>query len=210
MRHIVTYDSAKNDLNLVSCGHVTLKEALSVCPSIGPSVCPWARVKQWENAHIRPCPPVRNWRLCIRPCFFSRMHATLQPAMSVSRSVGASVTVCFSGIYGPSLKYCSCPNVWVSIFITASAHPHMTSVAVYPALFFVILLLFCRRLHQNIFCRLQCFDWKVALSIPNSKMLGSSVFSEMRLFPLNAITVWTHIHGLQLSHKGVSEASPWA
>merc|ERR1711942_502055 len=24
----------------------------------------------WENAHIRPCPPVRNWWPCIWPCFF--------------------------------------------------------------------------------------------------------------------------------------------
>ena len=43
-----------------------------LCPSVGPSVSPSVRnhrVKKWENAHFRPCPPVRNWWPCIRPCF---------------------------------------------------------------------------------------------------------------------------------------------
>ena len=37
----------------------------SLCPSVGPSVRqsvrPSARVEKCENAHFRPCPPVRNW-----------------------------------------------------------------------------------------------------------------------------------------------------
>ena len=49
---------------LFSCGHATLSEALTVRPSVRN-----ARVEKWENAHFRPCPPVRNWWLCIRPCF---------------------------------------------------------------------------------------------------------------------------------------------
>ena len=64
-------------------------EALSVRPSVGPSVGPsvrWsvrpsARVENWENAHIRPCPPVRNWWPRIRPCFYKHlvyMHAQPQ------------------------------------------------------------------------------------------------------------------------------------
>ena len=48
-----------------------------LCPSVGPSVGPsvrWSvrgdRVGKCENAHFRPCPPVRNWYWpCIRPCF---------------------------------------------------------------------------------------------------------------------------------------------
>ena len=48
-----------------------------LCPSVGRSVG-WSvgwlvrrddRVKKWENAHFHPCPPVRNWWPCIRPCF---------------------------------------------------------------------------------------------------------------------------------------------
>ena len=42
-----------------------------LCPSVGPLVGPLvrhARVEKWENAHFRPCPPVRNWWPCIRPC----------------------------------------------------------------------------------------------------------------------------------------------
>ena len=43
-----------------------------VCPLVRPSVrrsvSAWAWVKKWENVHICPCPPVRNWRPCIRPC----------------------------------------------------------------------------------------------------------------------------------------------
>ena len=38
--------------------------------SVGPSIGPSARVEKWENAHFRPCPPVRNWWPCIRPCYF--------------------------------------------------------------------------------------------------------------------------------------------
>ena len=40
----------------------------SLCPSISPSVGP--SVENCENAHFRPCPPVRDWYWpCIRPCF---------------------------------------------------------------------------------------------------------------------------------------------
>ena len=44
-----------------------------LCPSVGRSVG-WLvrrcdRVKKCENAHIRPCPPVRNWWPCIQPSF---------------------------------------------------------------------------------------------------------------------------------------------
>ena len=42
----------------------------SVRQSIRPSVHQSARVEKWGNAHIRPCPPVRNWRPCIRPYYF--------------------------------------------------------------------------------------------------------------------------------------------
>ena len=36
------------------------------------------------------------------------------------------------------MRYRSSPNDWVSLFITAPAHSHATSVAVYPALFLFI------------------------------------------------------------------------
>ena len=53
---------------LFSCGHATLYEALSVSRSVGRlvgrlvgrSVRRGDRVEKWENAHFRPCPPVRN------------------------------------------------------------------------------------------------------------------------------------------------------
>ena len=46
-----------------------------LCPSVRRSVG-WlvgrsvhhARVEKWENTHFRPCPPIRNWWPCIRPC----------------------------------------------------------------------------------------------------------------------------------------------
>ena len=50
--------------------------------------------------------------------FFSRVHATLQPAMSVGRSVRRSVRVNFFGFTG---VFC----------VTAPAHPHATSARVY-------------------------------------------------------------------------------
>ena len=48
-----------------------------LCPSVGRSVGQLVgrlvrrgdRVEKWENAHFRPCPPVRNWWPCLRPCF---------------------------------------------------------------------------------------------------------------------------------------------
>ena len=40
-----------------------------VRPSVRLSVSTSARVKKWENAHIHPCPPIRNWWPCIRPYF---------------------------------------------------------------------------------------------------------------------------------------------
>ena len=42
-----------------------------LCPSVGRSVGRSVRnhrVRKWEIAHFRPCPPVRNWWPCIRPC----------------------------------------------------------------------------------------------------------------------------------------------
>ena len=66
---------------------------------------------------------------------FSRMHATLQPALSVGRFVGwlvgRSVTLYF--FYDFFLPHCSCPNGLVTSNM-APAHPHATSVAVYTAL----------------------------------------------------------------------------
>ena len=63
--------------------------------------------------------------------FVSRVHATLQPALSVSRSVGRLVgdTLLFFMIL---LPHGSCPNGLVTSNM-APAHPHATSVAVYPA-----------------------------------------------------------------------------
>ena len=66
------------------------------------------------------------------------MHATLQPALSVSWSVGWSVgrlRLAFFGVYRQFWGYCSCPTAWLVNFITAPAHPHATGVAVYTALF---------------------------------------------------------------------------
>ena len=63
---------------------------------------------------------------------FSRVHATLQPALSVCRSVGWSVR--------PSRL----------AFFAAPAHPHATKVAVYPALLI--------KLSTAIFC-MDCFAY---------------------------------------------------
>ena len=65
---------------------------------------------------------------------FSRVHATLQPALSVGWSVGRSHII-FSMILF-LWPHCSCPNGLVTSNM-APAHPHATSVAVYPALFLV-------------------------------------------------------------------------
>ena len=47
-------------------------------------------VRQSGNAMARR----PSWRMCW-PCFFSRVHATLHPALSVGQSVGRSVTLYF-------------------------------------------------------------------------------------------------------------------
>ena len=67
---------------------------------------------------------------------FSRVHATLEPALSVRRLVGLSVGLSrFTFFYDFILwPHCSCPNGLVTSNM-APAHPHATSVAMYPALF---------------------------------------------------------------------------
>ena len=37
-------------------------------PCMTPPEVGHARMEKWENAYFRPCPPVRNWWPCIRPC----------------------------------------------------------------------------------------------------------------------------------------------
>ena len=68
---------------------------------------------------------------------FSRVQPTLHPALSVGRSHFTFFMILF---FGP---HCSCPNSLVTSNM-APAHPHATSVAVYPALFFILLVL-CSR-----------------------------------------------------------------
>ena len=55
----------------------------------------------------------------------------------IGRSVCRSVTTYFFDNYWRHLNYCSYPNAQVSLFLTAPAHPHATSVAVYLALFHI-------------------------------------------------------------------------
>ena len=57
----------------------------------------------------------------------------LQPALFIGPSVHNTL---FFGIYGWFLGYCSCPTAWLVHFIFAPAHPHVTWVALYPALLF--------------------------------------------------------------------------
>ena len=66
---------------------------------------------------------------------FSRVHATLQPALSVGRSVGRSVghiLLFFMILF--IWPHCTCPNGLVTSNM-APAHLHATSTAMYPALF---------------------------------------------------------------------------
>ena len=74
----------------------------------------------------------------------SRKECTL-----VSPSVGRSIIMCFGltdvqstcwsetlsffSVYGRFLHYYSYPNAWLTLFITAPAHPHPTWASVYPA-----------------------------------------------------------------------------
>ena len=72
-----------------------------------------------------------------------RDSTTRYAGRSICPSVSQSATLCFCGRFWRFLHYCSCPNAWEVVFITAPAHPHATLVAVYPALFsFVMFCLF--------------------------------------------------------------------
>ena len=82
----------KNSWFVISCGHATLQEGLSV----GPSVRPSARVEKWENAHIRPYPPVRNWWPCIR-LHLPRPSERLGDHLLPSNGVTGYSTKCTSG-----------------------------------------------------------------------------------------------------------------
>ena len=69
-----------------------------LCPSVGWSVGRAVRrgdrVEKWENTHFRPCPPIRNWWPCIRPCFlvFFFFFKTLREAIMFFRVTGLLVT----------------------------------------------------------------------------------------------------------------------
>ena len=75
------------------------------------------------------CPPIHK-HIITRRYFFSRVHATLQPALSVSRSVCRILLFLFLW------PHWSRPNGLVTLN-TTPAYQHATSVAVYPALFFL-------------------------------------------------------------------------
>ena len=67
-----------------------------LCPSIlwlvGPSVRNhW--VEKWENAHFRPCPPVRNWWPCIRPCYWAEVLSVETGNWIVKKKSWASTQV---------------------------------------------------------------------------------------------------------------------
>ena len=73
--------------------------------------------------------------------FFSRVHATLHPALLVRQSIGQSVHQSAGPSVGPSITL-----YFLSFFelfgLTATsnmapAHRHATGVAVYPALFYL-------------------------------------------------------------------------
>ena len=57
---------------------------------------------------------------------------------SMTSYVGQSVTVSFFGVFGRLLNTAPAQTLKLTFFITAPAHPHATSVAVYPALFFFV------------------------------------------------------------------------
>ena len=67
---------------------------------------------------------------------FIRVHATLQPALSVCLSVRLSVPLSFFSAYGRFWSYCSCPIARLVYFFTAPAHPHATCITVWPCFFF--------------------------------------------------------------------------
>ena len=81
---------------------------------------------------------------------FRRVLATLQPAMSVGRSVRRLVGrsplafLAFSAFSGVFCNTAPAQTLESACFITAPAHPHATSVAVYPALLEVKLTFFSR------------------------------------------------------------------
>ena len=74
----------------------------------------------------------KTYWFSIQTSVFSRVHATLQPAMSVGSSVRVS---CF-GITGGFCINAPAQMLGLAFMITAPAHPHATSVVVYTALFF--------------------------------------------------------------------------
>ena len=71
-------------------------------------------------------------------CFVACTRLSYPLCPSVPRSVRWSVhpsKLLFFCVHGRFLQYCSCPNAWLTFFITAPAHLHATWAAVYPAWF---------------------------------------------------------------------------
>ena len=57
---------------------------------------------------------------------FSRVHATLQPTLSVCLSVGRLVTLSFFRVYWQFGGYCSCPTAWLVYFTISLPLPTRT------------------------------------------------------------------------------------
>ena len=72
-------------------------------------------------------------------CIFSRVLRDSTPCY-VGQSVGWSVPFLLFWRFWAFWAYCSCLKAMMTYSSTAIAHPHATRVAVYPALFALILV----------------------------------------------------------------------
>ena len=98
---------------------VSMYNLMTFCPSLQTSLI------LNNMIHIWPCATEMEHPRC----FFSRVHATLLPAKSVSWPISWSITYFY-------FLYITAPARILYLFITAHAHLNATWVVVYPALFF--------------------------------------------------------------------------
>ena len=150
----------------VLCDSTPRFVGLSVYPSVGTSHFTFLALMEFlamlrltkcsTDLKYSPCPPARDWGSRVSGLVKLLFSFSFFPSVFLFSFFYATLWATF-WLVGPSVRWsvrhtllvfgfcsfwphCSCPNNLVTS-IMAPAHPHATSVAVYPALFYFLITL---------------------------------------------------------------------
>ena len=119
--------SSLNAANVASSNAATRLSLLFPAPATRRTLTTSRSCPNFASTKSPTCPTGNRWD-------FSRVHATLRPALPDRRSVHKTLLF-FTYTANTGSYYCSCPNTWLAFLVTAPAHQHATWVAMYLVLF---------------------------------------------------------------------------